>query len=191
VEKEAPAPPTSVSLKVSPVAGSILVDGQDCGTAVSLVKALTPGKHTFEVRAAGYEPWSDEIEVNEGEKLRMDAKLVAVKKVEPTPPPRETPRETPTPPPVERPAPVEKPQVEAPPPPPAEKPKGKLSVNVSGGWADVFVDGKKVGTTPLIGYQLPAGTYMVRAKNDASGLDASKSVTVKPGENSTAAFSAN
>jgi serine/threonine protein kinase len=192
VEKEAPVPPTSVSLKVSPVAGAITVDGQDCGTALSLVKALTPGKHTFAVKAEGYEPWSDEIEVEEGEKLRMDARLVALKKAAAPPPPRETPRETPreVAPPPPKPPPT---QVQAPPPeaPPAEKPKGKLNVNVSGGWADIYVDGKKAGTTPLIGYQLPAGTYMVRAKNDAAGLDTSKSVTVKPGETSTAAFSAN
>ncbi|MFZ5476053.1 MAG: protein kinase domain-containing protein [Myxococcota bacterium] len=71
------------------------------------------------------------------------------------------------------------------------KETGKLSVNVSGGWADVYVDGKKIGQTPIFGYQLAAGTHEIRAKNDAIGLDATKTVTVRSGETASVPFSAN
>lgn len=71
------------------------------------------------------------------------------------------------------------------------KAEGKLSVNVSGGWADIYVDGKQIGTTPIFGYSLPAGTYSVRARNDGIGLDQTKQVTVKSGETASLPFSAN
>jgi serine/threonine protein kinase len=71
------------------------------------------------------------------------------------------------------------------------KAEGKLSVNVSGGWAEIFVDGKKIGNTPIFGYSLPAGSYTVRVKNDGAGIDQSKQVTVKAGETASLPFSAN
>jgi hypothetical protein len=73
----------------------------------------------------------------------------------------------------------------------ARKAEGKLSVNVSGGWADIYVDDKKIGTTPIFGYSLPVGTYSVRARNDGIGLDQTKTVTVKAGETASLPFSAN
>jgi serine/threonine protein kinase len=71
------------------------------------------------------------------------------------------------------------------------KAEGKLSVNVSGGWADIFVDGKQIGTTPIFGYALPAGSYTIRARNDGIGLDQTRQVTVKAGETASVPFSAN
>jgi hypothetical protein len=68
--------------------------------------------------------------------------------------------------------------------------EGKLSVNVSGGWAEVYVDGKKIGTTPIMS-TLPAGAHEVRVKRDDIGLDQHKTVTVSAGQTATAAFSAN
>lgn len=71
------------------------------------------------------------------------------------------------------------------------KAEGKLSANVSGGWADIYVDGKKIGTTPIFGFSLPAGSHEVRAKNDSAGLDVTKTVVVKAGETASVPFSAN
>jgi serine/threonine protein kinase len=71
------------------------------------------------------------------------------------------------------------------------KAEGKLSVNVSGGWADIYVDGKKIGTTPIFGYTLPSGPHDVRARRDDIGLDKTQSVTIKPGETASLPFSAN
>ncbi len=186
VEKVGPVAATSISVRVSPVAGSLFVDGVESGVGTNIVKELTIGPHKVEVRAEGYDTWTDEVEMNQGERLRLDAKLVKTKAaVVPTvrPPPTgggAVVRDTP--PPIVTDAP--------PPPPPVERAKGKLSANVPGGWADIYVDGKKVGTTPLIGYSLPPGTYQIRAKNDASGLDATRQVTVKSGETSPVSFTA-
>jgi len=71
------------------------------------------------------------------------------------------------------------------------KGEGKLNVNIAGGgWGDIYVDGKKIGTTPKFGIALPAGTYTVRVSNPETGLEKSKSVSVKTGETVTASFSA-
>ncbi len=67
---------------------------------------------------------------------------------------------------------------------------GKLSVNVSGGWADVYIDGKKIKQTPLFDHTVPAGTYEVRVRNDVTGLDQGRKVTVKSGETERVTFSA-
>lgn len=67
---------------------------------------------------------------------------------------------------------------------------GKVNINVSGNvWGDIYVDGKKVGTTPKFNYELPAGRYSVRVLNADSGLDKTQSVTIKAGETQTLAFS--
>ena len=67
---------------------------------------------------------------------------------------------------------------------------GKVSISVAPGWADIYVDGKKIGTTPIFGYTLPVGSHEIRARNDASGLDQTKKVTVKAGETAKVPFSA-
>ena len=70
------------------------------------------------------------------------------------------------------------------------KGEGKLNVNVSGGWADIYVDGKKIGQTPKFGIALPAGSYTVRVKNDTTGLDQTRTLTINAGETKTASFAA-
>lgn len=71
------------------------------------------------------------------------------------------------------------------------KGEGKLNVNISGGgWGDIYINDKKVGTTPKFGIALGAGTYTVRVSNPETGLEKSKTVTIKSGETFTASFSA-
>lgn len=69
------------------------------------------------------------------------------------------------------------------------KAEGKLSVNVSGSWAEIYVDGKKIGNTPIFGHALPVGSYTIRARNDGAGLDQTKQVTIKAGETASLPFS--
>jgi serine/threonine protein kinase len=194
VEKAAPIRTTSVSVKVSPVSGTLFVDDVEAGQGAAIQADLKPGKHRVEVRAQGHETYVEEVEISEGERVRLDVRLTPIKVV-PTPrAPDEraavpTPVPTPTPTPTPPPPPQEIVVVQAL-PAPVEKAKGKLNANVSGGWADIFVDGKKVGTTPLIGFQLAPGTYQVRARNEAAGIDSTQTVTVKSGETAKASFSA-
>ncbi len=189
VEKAAPVRATGLTVRVSPVSGTLFVDAVEAGQGASILAEVKPGKHRLEVRAEGYVTFQDDVELAEGERLRLDARLVPVKAAggPRAPAVPATPTGSPAGTPAAAPAEVQVVQIVA---APVEKAKGKLSVNVSGGWADIFVDGKKVGTTPLVGYQLPAGTYQVRARNEAAGIDSTQQVTVKSGETAKASFSA-
>ena len=65
---------------------------------------------------------------------------------------------------------------------------GKVSVNVKPGWADVYIDGKKVDTTPLFNHALPPGKHTIRVANPATGLDETRSVTITSGETTSVTF---
>lgn len=65
---------------------------------------------------------------------------------------------------------------------------GKVSVNVKSGWANVFIDGKQVDTTPLFNHSLSAGSHTIRVVNDATGVDQSRTVSVTSGETTSVTF---
>ncbi len=65
---------------------------------------------------------------------------------------------------------------------------GKVSVNVKGGWGDVYIDGKKVGTTPFH-MVVTAGTHQIRVVNKDAGIDRTETVEVKAGETRPVSFS--
>jgi tRNA A-37 threonylcarbamoyl transferase component Bud32 len=59
--------------------------------------------------------------------------------------------------------------------------KGKLKIRVTP-WAYVYVDGKPMGTTPLIPLELTAGEHFVLVKNDKLGKQQSSMVIIRPNE---------
>jgi len=66
------------------------------------------------------------------------------------------------------------------PPPPQQEQKGTLTVRTNP-YAEVYINGKKIGETPFADVQLPAGTYMVVFKNP-SLPPVKKVVTISPGK---------
>jgi len=58
---------------------------------------------------------------------------------------------------------------------------GEVFVNVKGGWGEVWIDGRRIDTTPLK-HQLPAGTYQVKVINQDAGFEESRTVTIVPGK---------
>lgn len=72
-----------------------------------------------------------------------------------------------------------------------EKAQGTGKVNISlsgGGWADIYVDGKKIGQTPK-SYELPVGKYSVRIRNDDAGIDQTQSLSIQAGATQQLTFS--
>ena len=65
---------------------------------------------------------------------------------------------------------------------------GKLNVQATPGWAKVYIDGAYVSTTPLIGHELPAGTYAIRLVNDRLGADISDTISVTGGQTTIKAY---
>ena len=52
-------------------------------------------------------------------------------------------------------------------------------------WSQVILDGRPLGSTPIIRARLPAGTYMLTLLNPERGLRTSYRVTIRPGETTT------
>jgi serine/threonine protein kinase len=67
---------------------------------------------------------------------------------------------------------------------------GRLSVQMTPGWAKVYLNGAYVSTTPLFEHALPAGTYELRLLNERQGVDRTDSVTVRAGEVTRKAYQA-
>lgn len=62
-----------------------------------------------------------------------------------------------------------------------DRPPGRLKIVVNP-WAEVILDGKKLGTTPLMPVNLPPGKYQLQLNNHALKKDIYHVVTVAPGK---------
>ena len=49
-------------------------------------------------------------------------------------------------------------------------------------WANVYVDGKLMGPTPLVELELPAGPIKVRLVNPELGVDRTETITIPRGK---------
>jgi hypothetical protein len=49
-------------------------------------------------------------------------------------------------------------------------------------WAEVYIDGKKAGITPLVDFELPCGKHKVILKNPDLGVIKNETIAVKAGE---------
>jgi len=69
---------------------------------------------------------------------------------------------------------------------------GKISINVSPGWAYIEIDGRRVQgeTTPLTDYKLSPGPHVIRVFHPERGFDATKKITVRSGQTETVSFTA-
>ena len=76
------------------------------------------------------------------------------------------------------PAPTPPPEPRA--PEPAAGPT-KVRVQVKNGWADVYVDGRNVGQTPLT-LDVAPGAHTIRVHNPQTGYESTQSVDVAAGE---------
>jgi serine/threonine protein kinase len=60
------------------------------------------------------------------------------------------------------------------------KAPGQIAVNVSRGWAYVYIDGTKLDTTtPLANHEVAPGAHTIRVVNENLGIDASKDINVE------------
>jgi hypothetical protein len=52
-------------------------------------------------------------------------------------------------------------------------------------WSVVYIGKKKLGTTPLVGVKLPAGTHKITAVNQEQGLKKTFKITIRPRKTTT------
>src|SRR5436190_988068 len=70
----------SVAIAVRPTTASVFVDGERWVSPESsgpLVVQLAPGRHSIEVRAPGYRPFSTVVEIHRGESIPVNVSLSA------------------------------------------------------------------------------------------------------------------
>ena len=96
----------TVAVTVRPATADVFIDGDRWVSpdhAGPLVVQLVPGRHTIDVRAPGYRPFSTVVEIRRGESTPLNVSLPAGS----TPPPRFEGPPPPPPPPPGRPGPIQ------------------------------------------------------------------------------------
>jgi hypothetical protein len=143
----------TLHLRPVPSGGAVHVEGQPRGSA-PLELAGLPANRALRVQIIhqGFEPYDQLVTLEPGGKLVLEPRLRPKRS-------RRTGRRPST-----------KARVRA---------KGTLSVN-SEPWSTVYVDGAKVGNTPLLGHPLPAGRHKVRLVNPVRKVSATRKVTIRP-----------
>lgn len=170
-QPEAPRP-AEIHLRIKPqVEAKIFVDGVHVATGHQWMQSGLPIERNFEVRveAAGYQTHVDTQTVADGDRLRLAITLLE------------------TPPPVVAPTPLSPTNIPQRPSATVPNP-GKISVNVRDGWAEVYLDGRPIDTTPLYNHSLPAGRHKVMIVNGATGERKRRTVTIVPGETTRVTF---
>ncbi len=119
-----------LTLRISPATATVTVDGVAAGTGEAVtVKDLQPGEHTVVVTAPGFKSHEEKVTVEAGDKVRLQVTLPAEKAAVVPQTPQQT-TQTPAQPPVE-----------------GVKVVAQFNSNPPG--ADVFVDRRLIGKTPV------------------------------------------
>ncbi|NCG21465.1 MAG: protein kinase [Rhodobacterales bacterium] len=146
---------------------NIFLDGEKRGRGGTLsFDNIQPGEHTLRFEEEGFETYESKTWIKAGEEATLPYTLKAVPKPKPQVEVRPTRPSTP------------RPQATGP---------GKLTVTLSGGgWANVYIDGKKVSkTAPFKDFSLSAGTHKIKVENPALGIAHEQQVTVSSGGSTT------
>jgi hypothetical protein len=72
----APASTGSLYIVSRPTDARLFIDGQAYGTAPAVVPGLRGGQHLVRVELPGYRPWEQRVDVQPGQRVRVDATLV-------------------------------------------------------------------------------------------------------------------
>ena len=176
--------PATLHLKVTPTSGTTVTINEvvvDSDSDTIHAELIPDQEFTLKVVAEGYEPYIKNDIVRAGERLRLHANLTPIAKPKAkVKPPEKTP-------PVAVEKPVSPPTTDTTTKPKAAAP-GKLNVNVRGGWAEVYVDGRRVDTTPIFNHPLPVGRHTIEIVKGATGERQTRVVTIIPNETTRVTF---
>ena len=161
--------PATVQVNVKPTVDStVTIDGKPISPSADLIQSEVIPDRSFEltVSAPGYLPFSSKYTVASGERLVLPVNLEPAPKAKPS-----EPSSAPT-------AITEGvPQAKTAQRTDAALP-GRLNVTVRSGWAEVYVDGVSVDTTPLYQHLLAPGRHDVEVVLGATGERQIRTVTI-------------
>jgi serine/threonine-protein kinase len=166
----------TVVIRTQPAGATVFVDDEDRGRSpVELTDVPAGASHRLRLELEGHETALAAFTLAAGQpRLELDYPLTEKKPpvVEPTVPP----------PPVVSP---DKPIRKPPRKPPAKIARLRVKVKP---WGDVFIDGKFVGQTPLAAQKLPPGKHSIRVRNNDSGREKTRTVTLDAGADQLVRF---
>ncbi|MDF1564495.1 MAG: protein kinase [Deltaproteobacteria bacterium] len=178
VEVAAPAAP-KLAVSSQPGGATVKVDGVERGQTPLTVEDLAPGAHELVLALAGHDDHTQEVvlEAGMGSNLSIALKKSPKQGRRGKRRPRDTGAATVStggaPPP--------------PPPPPPAVGDGYVTVNTKP-WTKVSVNGTPWGTTPLFKRKLPAGKHTMRFVNEGEGIDVTRRIDVRAGQNEKVSF---
>jgi serine/threonine-protein kinase len=170
-----PTPPpiltgSILQVDTDPRGATVRLDGVEAGKSPLEISALGVGEHSITAELEGRRSAQRTIHIKkDGDSVSLVLELGAV--APPTPP-----------------APVPIPVLDPPRPVPADPPRpapkratGFLTLD-SIPWTQVYLDGKKIGDTPLLRVPVPAGTLHLTLRNDEKGIKQKVEVEVAAGK---------
>ena len=180
----------SLHLQIEPdIEAEATINGKVIGNGVQVIHANLIVGEEFELKvtADGYQTFEERYTVGPNERLRLPITMLPL-----PPPPQAEPKRTTKPTPKQTEAvtstPIDTRNVEATDTPPPPAAPGKLNVNVRGGWAEVYIDGQRVDTTPLYHHQLDAGPHTVEIIHGATGERQTRQITIFPNQTTRITF---
>jgi len=211
--------PGAATIASDPKGAEVWIDGSSADERTPAKIELPPGQHRIELRLAGHETWTHQIDVDPGQQVLLEPSLkplpararivtepagaritvdgadrgespVTLDDLTPgkhtvtasLPGKVDAEQELVAEPGGEHEVAIElkdRPNDAASP----AQPKGKATLNITSlPWADVTLDGKPIGRTPIRGRQISAGKHTVVLSNPLKGFSKTQSFTVKPGD---------
>ena len=180
--KPEPKPTTAMlSVRSTPEGCEILLDGKALSgkTPVMDLDVSPSTTHKVAVRCEGHEESVQDFQARPGERVALAFVPAPVKVATPTPPidkPKPKPAIGIRPKPKPKPKPKSKPE-----PVMAKATKGKLNLNTKP-WSEVSLGSRKLGITPLLGLELPAGKHKLTCVNPGRGIVKTVEVQITAGK---------
>ncbi len=184
--------PPELQVLISPEVDAIVtIDGKVIGNGTHVISQELIPHQEFEIRveAEGFQTYADKYTAVPGERLRLPITLIEKPKPTVVTKPAQTSPAVPPPtdPPQNQEIASQSTQVEEPPatPPTAF---GTVSVNVRGGWAEVYIDGQRIDTTPIYKHQLTVGPHTVEIVHGETGERQTRQINIFPNQNGKVTF---
>jgi serine/threonine-protein kinase len=177
----APAPHVLV-VDTEPPKARITIDGQYRGEAGLTLNDLSLGEHTLQAELDGYTPSTRVVKLSTGERQNLVLTLTPVPKPPPPEPIAATSPDGGVPEPAVglniAPNPEEAGEREE---PTRKASRGQLTLDTTP-WTNVYLNGRKLGETPLLKVSVPAGRQTLQLVNEEEGIKKRIEVEIEPGK---------
>ncbi len=155
-----PAPPV-LTIETDPPGALIMVDGKEAGLSPLTLDTLELGEHSVSATLEGRKPAERQVKLDNPGERAMVVLALAPEQVAPPPEPKPTP--------------------DTPPRQTKKVAMGKLTLDTTP-WTRVFLRGRKLGDTPLIGVALPAGRHQLKLVNEEKNISTIIEVDIRSGQ---------